>query len=315
MHQTALYSVEPRKKSRVRNYFNRWESPLAGYLFLSPWLIGFFLLTLWPMVLSVYYSFTDYSLMDAPKWVGMKNYSNILVHDSTFLQSIKVTFQFVLIAIPLKLIFALLVAMLLNKKYKAISLYRTMIYFPSLIGTSVAVSVLWRNIFSDTGFINRILGVFGIEGSSWITNPKTALGTLIILVIWQFGSAMIIFLAGLKQIPQDLYEASSVDGAGKIRQFFRITLPMLSPILLFNLVQQIIGGFQMFTQAFIITKGGPINSTYVYVMYLYDKGFAQLEMGYASALAWILLIIIAIVTVIIFGSTRYWVFYESEGGK
>lgn len=267
------------------------------------------------MCLSLFYSFTKYTLLDTPSWVGIDNYKRILFDDETFTKSIIVTFQFVFVAVPAKIIFALLVAMLLNKKIKGISIYRTLIYIPSLIGTSVAVSVLWKNIFSDTGFINVILSAIGITGRNWISNPDTALGTLVLLVVWQFGSSMIIFLAGLKQIPQDLYEASSVDGAGKITQFFRITLPMLSPVILFNLVLQVISGFQMFTQAFVITKGGPVNSTYVYVMYLYEKGFAQFQMGYASALAWILLIIIAIVTAVIFVSSKYWVYYESNGGR
>ncbi|MGG1553436.1 carbohydrate ABC transporter permease [Paenibacillus ferrarius] len=313
--RTAAALPRVKRKSRLKLFLGRWESPVAGYLFLSPWLVGFFLLTLWPMFLSVYYSFTKYTLLDVPNWIGLSNYKQILFDDETFRKSIKVTFQFVLLAIPAKLIFALLVAMLLNKKLKGISIYRTVIYLPSLIGTSLAVSVLWKNIFSDTGFINQILNVLGIQGSNWISNPKTALGTLILLVVWQFGSSMIIFLAGLKQIPQDLYEASSVDGAGKVKQFLRITLPMLSPILLFNLVLQVISGFQMFTQAFVITKGGPVNSTFVYVMYLYEKGFAQFQMGYASALAWLLLLIIAVVTLLIFMSSKYWVYYESNGER
>ena len=187
-----------------------------------------------------------------------------------------------------------------------------MIYFPSLIGGSIAVSILWKNIFGREGFINQLIGIFGIEGKSWINSPDTALATLILLVVWQFGSSMVIFLAGLKQIPTDLYEAASVDGAGWFVKFKKITLPMLSPIILFNLIMQTITAFQMFTQAFIITKGGPIQSTYVYVMYLYELGFARFQMGYASSLAWILLIIIATATVLIFLSSRQWVFYENE---
>ncbi|WP_240941474.1 sugar ABC transporter permease [Paenibacillus sp. HB172176] len=302
----------PGKKPR---FFSKWESPLAGYLFLSPWLIGFLLLTLGPIAMSFYYSFTDYSLLDKPGWVGMSNYKHILTEDDTFRDSIKVTLLFVLFSVPLKLISALAVAMVLNRRIKGISFYRTMIYFPSLIGTSIAVSILWKNIFSKDGVINQILSVFGIEGKAWIADPDTALGTLVLLVAWQFGSAMIIFLAGLKQISKDLYEASSVDGASKMRQFFTITLPMLSPIILFNFVQQTINSFQMFTQAFIITNGGPINSTYVYVMYLYERAFSKFQMGYASSLAWILLAIIAAVTAVIFATSRYWVFYETQGGK
>lgn len=311
----APQKLSSRKITTAFTLKGRWESPIAGYLFISPWLLGFLLLTLWPMIQSMYYSFTKYTLLDAPEWIGLRNYERIFADDEMFRQSLKITILFVVLSVPLKLFSALMVAMVLNKKIKGISVYRTFIYLPSLIGSSIAVAILWQNIFGINGFINRFLSYFGIEGISWISNPNTALGTLIILVAWQFGSSMVIFLAGLKQIPAELYEASSVDGASKVRQFFSITLPMLSPVLLFNLVLQTIGSFQMFTQAFIITKGGPINSTYMYALYLYDRAFSRYEMGYASALAWILLVVIAIVTALIFASSRYWVFYETEGGR
>lgn len=312
---TTNASKQATKRFSAFHWKGRWESPVAGYLFISPWLLGFLLLTLWPMIRSVYYSFTKFTLLDAPDWIGLRNYERIFADDETFRQSLTVTLLFVVISVPLKLVTALLVAMLLNKNIKGISIYRTFIYLPSLIGSSIAVAVLWKNIFGIDGFINKFLGIFGVEGISWISSPGTALGTLIILVAWQFGSSMVIFLAGLKQIPSELYEASSVDGASKFRQFFNITLPMLSPVLLFNLVLQTIGSFQMFTQAFIITKGGPINSTYMYALYLYERAFARYDMGYASALAWILLVIIGIATALIFASSRYWVFYETEGGR
>jgi multiple sugar transport system permease protein len=311
----APQKLSSRKLKTAFTLKGRWESPIAGYLFISPWLLGFLLLTLWPMIQSMYYSFTKYTLLDAPEWIGLRNYERIFADDEMFRQSLKITILFVVLSVPLKLFSALMVAMVLNKKIKGISVYRTFIYLPSLIGSSIAVAILWQNIFGINGFINRFLSYFGIEGISWISNPNTALGTLIILVAWQFGSSMVIFLAGLKQIPAELYEASSVDGASKVRQFVSITLPMLSPVLLFNLVLQTIGSFQMFTQAFIITKGGPINSTYMYALYLYDRAFSRYEMGYASALAWILLVVIAIVTALIFASSRYWVFYETEGGR
>jgi multiple sugar transport system permease protein len=312
---TTNASKQAQKRFSAFHWKGRWESPVAGYLFISPWLLGFLLLTLWPMIRSVYYSFTKFTLLDAPDWIGLRNYERIFADDETFRQSLTVTLMFVVISVPIKLVTALLVAMLLNKNIKGISIYRTFIYLPSLIGSSIAVAVLWKNIFGIDGFINKFLSIFGIEGISWISSPGTALGTLIILVAWQFGSSMVIFLAGLKQIPSELYEASSVDGASKLRQFFNITLPMLSPVLLFNLVLQTIGSFQMFTQAFIITKGGPINSTYMYALYLYERAFARYDMGYASALAWILLVIIGIATALIFASSRYWVFYETEGGR
>ena len=299
----------------VRRFLGRWESPVAGYLFLSPWLIGLLLLTFWPMAQSLYFSFTKYSLLETPVWFGLGNYERILTADAAFAQSLKVTLLFVLFSVPLKLSAALLVAILLKQNIRGMSFYRTMIYLPSLIGTSIAVSILWKNIFAKDGLFNQFLALFGIQGVSWITNPNTALSTLVLLVVWQFGSSRVIFLAGLKQISSELYEAASVDGAGRFRQFFNITIPLLSPVILFNLVLQTIGSFQMFTQAFIITEGGPINSTYMYALYLYDRAFGRLQMGYASALAWILLVMIAVCTALIFLSSRYWVHYENEGRK
>ncbi|KRE70162.1 carbohydrate ABC transporter permease [Paenibacillus sp. Soil750] len=300
----------------MRKFLSRWDAPLAGYLFISPWLIGFFGLTAYPMFLSLYYSLTDYTLLEPIKWIGLRNYTRIFTDDPRFTQSVKVTFQYVLASVPLKLVAALLVATLLNKAMKGISFYRTAVYFPSLIGGSIAVSILWRNIFGVDGIFNEILSIFGIVGKGWITNPGSALWTLILLTVWQFGSAMVIFLAGLKQIPNDLYEASSVDGANKVLQFFKITLPMLSPIIYFNLIMGVINSFQMFTSAFVITNGGPMNSTYVYALYLYERAFSRYELGYASALAWIMLVMIVIVAAIIAGTSKYWVFYETDtGGK
>lgn len=292
----------------------KYEHNLAGYVFISPWLIGFLLLTLWPIGQSFYLSFTNYSLLADPVWTGSANYSRIM-SDDIFFKSLRVTFVFVLVSVPLKLLFSLLVAMLLNQSVRGMNLYRTAIYFPSLIGGSIAVAVLWRNMFGADGYINSILAWFGFEGMGWISNPDTALGTLILLNIWQFGSTMVIFLAGLKQIPNELYEAASVDGSGKIRKFFHITLPMLSPVMFFNLTLGIINSFQMFTAAFIITKGGPVHSTYMYALFLYEKAFKHFQMGYASALAWILLVIVAALTAINFFVSRYWVFYENEGGN
>lgn len=313
INESVITNVINQPKVRVKGQ-KKWDAPLTGYLFISPWLLGLFLLTLYPMLQSLYFSFTDYSLLEAPNWVGIENYQKIFLEDKLFYKSLSITLFFVILSVPLKLITALLMAMFLNQKLKGISIYRTLVYLPSLIGTSVAVAILWSNIFGSDGIVNGALSLFGISGRSWIGSPDTALGTLILLVVWQFGSSMVIFLAGLKQISPELYEASAVDGATKIRQFFLITLPMLSPVILFNLVLQTIGSFQMFTQAFVITKGGPIQSTYMFALYLYERAFARFEMGYASALAWILLVIIGIVTALIFISSRYWVFYESEKG-
>ncbi|GIP46883.1 sugar ABC transporter permease [Paenibacillus sp. DXFW5] len=312
--QTNTINEAGKAGRAVRKRAKTGANHLAGYIFISPWLIGFLLLTLWPIAQSLYLSFTDYSLLEDPVWTGTSNYVNIFTNDSTFTKSLTVTFTFVLFSVPLKLLFSLLVAMALNQKLKGMNLYRTAIYFPSLIGGSIAVAALWRNMFGLDGYINQVLAWFGIQGMGWITNPDTSLGTLILLNTWQFGSTMVIFLAGLKQIPQELYESAAVDGANKFRRFFSITLPMLSPVMFFNLILGVIGSFQTFTSAFIITKGGPVNSTYVYALFLYEKAFKHYQMGYASALAWILLAIVGLLTVINFAASRYWVFYESEGG-
>jgi multiple sugar transport system permease protein len=279
-----------------------------------PWLLGFFGLTLFPMASSLFYSFTDFNLLSItpPRWNSFDNYKRLFFRDEMFLKSLGITLRFVLFSVPVKLITALVVAFILNRKIKAIGIYRTFFYLPTLIGGSVAVSILWRNIWGKNGFINQILGIAGIEGISWISSPGTALYTLVLLGVWQFGSSMVIYLAGLKQIPEELYEAAAIDGASKIRRLFFISLPMLSSVILFNLILQTIGAFQMFTQAYIITnKGGPMNSTMVYALYLYQRGFNHWEMGYASALAWILLLIIALVTICIFSSSKFWVFYET----
>jgi multiple sugar transport system permease protein len=293
----------------------KYQSPVTGYLFISPWLLGFLLLTFWPIATSFYYSFTDFNLLNTgrPNFIGFANYAKIIVSDTDFRQSLLVTLHYVFLSVPVKLIAALIVAMILNQKIKGIGIYRTFFYMPTLIGGSVAVAILWRNIWGPTGFINQILGFFGAETKSWISTPEMAIYTLILLGVWQFGSSMIVFLAGLKQIPADLYEATAIDGANRPTQFFRITMPMLSSQVLFNLVLQTISAFQIFTQAYIITnKGGPMNATRFYALYLFHRGFLRFEMGYAATLAWIMLAIIALVTVFIFTSSRFWVFYQSE---
>ncbi len=290
---------------------NKHAESVWGYAFISPWLIGFLALALWPMLQSLYYSLNHYNLLESPKWAGMANYREIFMEDQTFVQAIKVTFTYVVLSVPLKLIFALLVAMLLYKAIRGMTLFRAIFYLPSLVGGSVAIAAIWRNLFGIDGIVNKALSLIGIPATDWINLPTTSLYTLVMLAVWQFGSSMVIFLAELKQIPKDLYESASVDGASRIRTFFRITLPMLTPIILFNLVMQTIGSFQMFTQAFVVTQGGPINSTLVYALYLYQKAFAYFDMGYASALAWVLLILIALSTWIILGSSRRWVQYEN----
>lgn len=293
--------------SKVRN--RAIKNNLTSYAFLTPWLVGFFILTLYPMGYSLYLSFTKFNILQPPEWIGLRNYLIMFKgnaqypRDERFLNSLFVTFRFVFISVPLKLVFALAVAMMMNQKLRLIPFYRTLYYIPTLLGGSVAIAVLWRRLFAGDGVINLILiNVFGADPPAWISNPKYALSTLILLAVWQFGSPMIIFLAGLKQIPNEYYEAARVDGAGKMRQFLAITLPSLSPIIFFNLVMQMISAFQSFTQAFIISggQGGPLDSTMFYSLYLYLKGFGFSEMGYASAMAWILLFIIAVLTAVTF---------------
>jgi ABC-type sugar transport systems, permease components len=294
----------------------KYKTYLAGYAFLLPWLIGFFALTLGPIIASLYLSFTKYDLLTTPEWIGTKNYVSMFTDDYRLKDSIWVTMKYVFLSVPVRLSFALAIAMLLNQGLRLLNLYRTIYYIPSLLGGSVAISVLWKQVFDKEGVFNQGLAVVGIEGPAWISSPSYAIYSLIGLSVWQFGSVMIIFLAGLKQIPTELYEAATVDGAGKVRQFAKITMPLLTPVLFFNLTITLIQSFQTFTKAFIISggSGGPINSTLLYSLYLYIKGFTFLDMGYASAMAWVLLFIIAIITGLLFLSSRYWVFY-SDGGK
>ncbi len=306
-YRDAERAVTPSVWTRI------WSRNAPGYLFLLPWFIGFFGLTLGPMISSLYLSFTNFDLLTAPDWVGTANYERIFTADTKFAKSMQVTFFFVIFSVPLKLAFALGVALLLNRGMRGLPLYRAVFYLPSLLGASVAIAVLWRTLFAGDGLVNDFLANFGIQGPSWISNPRFSLWTLIVLAVWQFGSPMIIFLAGLRQIPQDMYEAASLDGASKWRQFWKITLPMLTPVVFFNAIIQTIEGFKSFTPAFIISggTGNPINSTLFYTLYLYQEAFEFFRMGYASALAWILLIIVALFTGFSFLTSKYWVHYDN----
>ncbi|HRW14085.1 sugar ABC transporter permease [Amaricoccus sp.] len=297
---------------RAGRFARFWSANGAGYMFLAPWLIGFMVLTAGPALISLYLSLTDFDLLRPPNWVGTANYERIFTADAKFMASMRVTLFFVIFSVPLKLAFALAVAVALNRGIRGLPLYRAIFYLPSLLGTSVAIAVLWRQLFARDGLVNSFLATFGIEGPSWISHPDYALWTLIILSVWQFGSPMIIFLAGLRQIPTDMYEAASLDGASKSRQFWKITLPLLTPVIFFNAVVQTIESFKAFTPAFIISggTGGPVNSTLFYTLYLYQEAFGFLRMGYASALAWILVVIIAAFTALSFLSSRYWVHYD-----
>ena len=283
----------------------------AGYLFLLPWLIGLVVITIGPLLASLYLSFTNYNLIQAPEFTGIQNYIRML-HDARLHTALKVTFVYVFVSTPLQLILALAIAMLLNEGMKGLPFYRSIFYLPSMLGSSVAIALLWRQIFGTDGLVNQVLRFFGVDATvGYVSDPKYALSTIILLHVWTFGSPMVIFLAGLRQIPGMYYEAASVDGASKWAQFRKITLPLLSPIIFFNLVLQIIGAFQAFTQAYVVSNGtgGPADSTLFYTLYLYQRGFVQFQMGYAAAMAWLLVVIIAAFTAINFFASKYWVFY------
>ncbi len=309
--QTGTSPSVRKRKSHYRH------DNLAGYVFLSPWLIGFVLFVFLPIAASFVLAFTKYDILRAPRWVGLANFERMFTHDFRYWRSVKVTFFYVFTAIPLRLTFALIVAMLLNTTRRMVSIYRALYYAPSVVGASVAVAVMWREVFGKEGLVNYLLAGVGIAGPVWLGDPNTAIWTLIVLAAWQFGSPMLIFLAGLKQIPVELYESASIDGADRWHKFRHITFPMLTPVLLFNLVMQMISGFLIFAQAFIVSNGtgAPMDSLLVYALYLYRQAFVTFKMGYSSAMAWVLLLVIAFFTALVFKSSQYWVFYESEGGE
>jgi multiple sugar transport system permease protein len=283
----------------------------AGYLFLLPWFVGM-LFTIIPFLASLYLAFTDYNLLNPPRWNGLANFRTMF-GDATLHQSLRVTFLYTLVSVPLSLAMALAVALVLQRGIRGLAVYRSVYYLPSLLASSVAIVILWRSIFGYHGIVNDFLGWFHIQGPAWTSDPHFALSTLILLHVWTFGSPMVIFLAGLKQIPAMYYEAAALDGASPMRQFRSITLPLLSPIIFFNLVQSLITSFQTFTQGFVMSggTGGPAGSTLFYNLYLYQKGFAEFDMGYASSMAWLLLVIIAGFTAVNFLAARYWVFYDN----
>ncbi|HEY3507264.1 MAG TPA: sugar ABC transporter permease [Actinocatenispora sp.] len=287
---------------------------LAGYAFLSPWFVGFAALTVGPMLASLYLSFTDYPILSPPKWVGLANYQRLLTDDPRFLSSLKVTFTYVVVSVPLSVVVALLVSVLLNRGVRGGGAYRSAFYLPSLLGGSVAVAILWRQVFGRTGLVNWLLGLFGLHGPDWVSDPRTALGTLILLHVWQFGAPMVIFLAALRQQPRELYEQAAIDGAGPVRRFTHLTLPLLSPVILFNLLLSMINGFQAFTPAYVVSggTGGVSDSSLFYTLYLYQQGFTNFRMGYASAMAWVLFAIIAVFAALTFSTSKFWVHYGDE---
>ncbi|TCT39545.1 carbohydrate ABC transporter permease [Martelella mediterranea] len=288
------------------------ENRFMGLAYLSPYIIGLLLFTAVPFIASFVLSFTDYSLMSAPHWVGLKNYIRLFTHDRTFNKSLTVTLIYVFSTVPLKLAFALLIAVILNYKLKFINFFRTAFYVPSILGGSVAIAVLWRYLFADVGLVNMMLEGLGFQAVNWFGDPNNALFTITLLRLWQFGSAMVIFLAALQSVDNSLYEAAAIDGAGKWRTFFFITLPLITPVIFFNLIMQTVQAFQEFNGPYIITGGGPLKSTYLLPLYIYDEAFKNFRMGYASAIAWVMFAIIMVLTLIAFWSSRHWVYYAGD---
>lgn len=290
------------------------RSERAGYLFILPWFLGLLIFTLGPMLFSLVLSFSKWDIITgigSIEFVGLDNFKAIF-HDELFYQSLKVTFIFALVSVPLYQIASILIALLLNMHTRGMKLFRLIYFMPSVI-PAVAVSMMWIMIFNpEYGILNRALGWFGIEGPAWLQDPSYALGALIVMGMWGVGNTIIIYLSGLQGVPEELYEAAQLDGAGPLRRFTSVTVPMISPTIFFNLIMGIIGGFQYFTQAFVMTNGGPLNSTLFYNLYLYNKAFVSFEMGYASALSWILFAIILIFTLIVIRSSSMWVYYNGD---
>lgn len=280
------------------------------YFFLIPWFVGVVLLKLIPFGISLVLSFTSYDLINQPEFIGLGNYITMFTNDPVFVTSIIATFKYALITVPLVLVVSLLVATVLNFKIKGVNFFRSVYYIPSILGGNVAVAILWQSLFASDGIINMVLGIVGIDPVPWLVNPNTALFTIGLLRAWQFGSTMVIFLAALQNVPKSLYEAAELDGAGKIKQFFNVTLPIITPVVLFNFVMGLVHAFQEFNAPYLITDGGPMHSTYLMNMYIYESAFTRYNMGYASALSWVLFLIIMVFTLLVFRSSKYWVHYS-----
>ena len=297
----------------------RWtlsqREAIWAYIFISPWVLGFFIFTLSPMVASFYYSFTDFNIIDAPIWRGIANYKKLLFDDPLFWHSLKVTIKYAAMALPLNLMVGFTIAVLLNQKILGVNLWRTMYFLPSVIA-GVAVALLWVRIFNARiGLLNPFLKSIGVANPpGWLQDPDWAVPALVIMSLWSVGGSMIIYLAGLQGIPTSLYEAATIDGASVYQKFIRITVPMMTPVIFYNLVLGLIGAFNYFTEVYVATNGtgGPVRSTLFYNLYLYQNAFRFFEMGYASSLAWVLFLIVLLVTLLVFRSSPYWVYYEGE---
>ena len=289
-----------------------YENKRLGFLFVLPFVLGVLLFKLFPFVMSLALSFTQYDVMDPPVYVGLANYRELALEDPLFTKSLGVTLAFAFLAVPLRVGFALFIAHVLNFRMRGIAFFRSAFYLPSILGGSIAVAVLWRFLFARNGLVNGVLGLFGIEPVPWLADEHYSLWTIVLLFTWQFGSAMVIFLAALQGVPQSLYEAAEIDGANRRQQFTRITVPLITPVIFFNVIMQMVHAFQEFNAPYMVTEGGPLHSTYVLALYIYDQSFRYFNFGYGSALSWVLFAIVAGLAAISFWSSRYWVFYAGE---
>lgn len=305
------------KESEEINVSGRWvgmKKNHQGYIYILPWVVGFLLFQLYPFVVSFAYSWTNIRIAGSATFIGWENYKRLFITDTDFLHSLSITVQYVLITVPGKLLVSLVFALLLNRALACMRLFRTVYYLPSILGGSVAISALWRVMFMHTGIVNNLTARLGFPPLNWLGDPSLALFTISLVEIWQFGSAMVIFLAALKQVPAELYDAVTIDGGGSVRAFFTISLPLITPQIQFNLVMQTINALQNFTSAFVVTQGGPIKSTYLLGLKLYEDAFSRFNMGYASAQSWVLFLLVLTFTLLVFSTSKYWVFYY-DGGK
>ena len=289
-----------------------YENKRLGFMFVLPFVLGILFFKLFPFIASFALSLTQYDLIDPPQYVGLENYRELANNDPLFQQSLGVTLWFVILAVPLRVGFALLVAHVLNFKMRGINFFRAAFYIPSILGGSIAVAVLWRFIFAKHGLVNIALIKMGFEPVAWLADEHYSMVTIVLLFTWQFGSSMVIFLAALQNVPTSLYEAAECDGASKTVQFWRITVPLITPVIFFNMIMQMVHAFQEFNGPYMITEGGPLNSTYVLTLYIYDQSFKYFNLGYGAALSWVLFALVGALALISFWSSRYWVFYAGE---
>lgn len=288
------------------------KEAICGYVSISPWVLGFIVLTLVPIISTIYYSFTRWTMMNAPVWIGLDNYKRMFTRDPLFIQAVKATSLYVLMSLPIILVFGVLLSLLLNMKIRGMNVYRTLFYIPAVI-SGVSIAMLWTWLLQpDVGIVNTVLSMVGIQGPKWFWDPDWALASVASMSFWKVGGSAVIYLAGLQNIPPQLYEAARIDGAGKLRIFFRVTIPLLTPTLFFQLIIQMIEAFKVFTEAYVITKGGPLKATYFYLLYFYEEGFQHFNTGYASALILVLVVIIMTLTVLVNYSSKHWVYYEGD---